>query len=85
MGLINYAVARDELDATVERFTRQLAEGAPMAIQFTKAATNIPLRQAVDSVLESSLALENLTIRSQDVKEGVSAFLEHRKPTFTGT
>lgn len=84
MGLINYAVPKDELDATVERFVRQLAEGAPMAIQLTKAVVNIPLRQAVESVLESSLALENLTLRSHDVREGVAAFLERRKPVFTG-
>src|SRR5262245_58710067 len=36
MGLINHAVPAGELDATVERFARQLADGAPMAIQFTK-------------------------------------------------
>ena len=84
MGLINYAVPAHEIDGTVARFVRQLASGAPMAIQFTKAATNIPLRQAVESVLESSLAFESLTLRSQDVREGVAAFLERREPRFTG-
>jgi enoyl-CoA hydratase len=84
MGLINHAVPAGELDATVQRFARQMAEGAPMAIQFTKAATNIPLRQAVESVLEASLAFESLTLRSQDAREGVAAFLERRKPRFTG-
>jgi enoyl-CoA hydratase len=84
MGLINYAVAQGELDATVNRFARQLADGASQAIQFTKAATNIPLRQAVESVLESSLALENLTLRSEDAREGVAAFLERRKAVFVG-
>jgi len=84
IGLINYAVPAAELDATVYRFARQLAEGAPMAVQFTKAAANIPLRQAVESVLESSLALEGLTLRSHDAREGVAAFLERRKPRFTG-
>lgn len=84
MGLINYAVPREALDQTVDKFAQQLASGASMAIQFTKAATNIPLRQAVESVLESSLALENLTMRSADVREGVAAFLERRKPVFTG-
>ncbi|CAM2169493.1 Enoyl-CoA hydratase/isomerase family protein [Paraburkholderia sacchari] len=84
MGLINYSVTKDELDATVERFARQLVEGAPLAIQLTKAATNIPLRQAVESVLESSLAYEIQTLRSKDVQEGVAAFLERRKPVFSG-
>lgn len=84
MGLINYAVPAKELDAQVARFARQLADGAPMAIQFTKAATNIPLKQAVESVLESSLALEHVTLHSADVREGVAAFLERRQPNFQG-
>lgn len=84
MGLINYAVPAAALDATVSRFARQLADGASMAIQFTKAATNIPLKQAIESVLESSLALENVTLHSADVREGVAAFLERRPPVFTG-
>ncbi|MES2481270.1 MAG: enoyl-CoA hydratase-related protein [Pseudomonadota bacterium] len=84
MGLINYAVPTAELDEKVNKFARQLAEGASLAIQFTKTSTNIPLKQAVESVLESSLALEVLTFRSADVGEGVSAFLERRKPVFQG-
>jgi enoyl-CoA hydratase len=84
MGLINYAVPEAELDATVANFAQQIAKGAGMAIQFTKAATNIPLKQAMESVLESSLALENLTFRSDDVREGVAAFLERRTPLFSG-
>lgn len=84
MGLINYAVPMEELDLTVERFARKLAGGASMAIRMTKLATNIPLRQAVDSVLEASLAYESLTLRSGDAREGVTAFLERRKPVFKG-
>lgn len=84
MDLINYAVPAAELDARVMQLARALAEGASMAIQFTKAATNIPLKQAMESVLESSLALEHVTLRSADVREGVAAFLQRRKPAFQG-
>jgi enoyl-CoA hydratase len=84
IGLVNCAVPACELDATVARFVQQLAEGAPLAIKLTKAAVNLPLRQAVETVLEASLASENLTLRSADVREGVLAFLERRKPVFNG-
>ncbi|QIL74013.1 enoyl-CoA hydratase/isomerase family protein (plasmid) [Diaphorobacter sp. HDW4B] len=84
MGLVNHAVPAGELDATVQRYARQLADGATMAIQFTKTSTNIPLRQAVESVLEASLAYESMTLRSQDAQEGVASFLERRKPNFVG-
>lgn len=84
MGLINHAVPEAQLDEKVQGFARQLADGAPLAIQFTKSAANIPLRQAIESVLQSSLALEHVTLRSADVREGVAAFLERRKPNFQG-
>jgi enoyl-CoA hydratase len=84
MGLINRSVPAAELDAAVSGLAEQLAAGAPAAIQFTKAAINIPLRQAVESVLEASLAFENLTLRSADAREGVAAFLERREPAFKG-
>ncbi|SNC62638.1 enoyl-CoA hydratase [Marinobacter sp. es.048] len=84
IGLINYAVPKEELNQTVERFASKLAGGASMAIQMTKTVTNIPLRQAVESVLETSLAYESLTLRSDDVCEGVDAFLNRRMPEFRG-
>jgi enoyl-CoA hydratase len=84
IGLINRAVPKSELEATVAGFVQQFAQGAPLALRLTKAAVNLPLRQAVETVLEASLASENLTLRSSDVKEGVGAFLERRKPVFNG-
>lgn len=84
MGLVNRCVPREELDATVAKLVKQLRSAAPMAVRFTKAAVNIPLRQAVDSVLEASFAFETITLRSEDVKEGVEAFLAKRPPVFKG-
>lgn len=84
MGLINLVVSRAELDACVHGYARELADGAAMAINFTKTCINIPLRQAVESVLEASLAYESMTLRSQDAREGVSAFLQRRPAQFVG-
>jgi enoyl-CoA hydratase len=83
IGLFNYAVPTADLDATVHRFTKQLADGAQSAIRYTKMCTNIPLRQMVASVLDNSLACEGLTVlQNAELKEGVTAFLEGRKPQF---
>lgn len=84
MGLINYAVPVEQLDEKVQGFARQLADGASQAIRLTKLATNTLLRQAVDSVLEASLANECHTFHTADHAEGVSAFLERRPARFTG-
>lgn len=84
MGLVNRSVPREQLDEVVGKFVRQIMTAAPLAVRFTKAAVNIPLRQAVESVLEASLAFETITMRSDDIKEGVDAFLQKRKPEFKG-
>ena len=83
LGLINYAVKPEELDAMVKKFVDKILAASYSAVAYTKHAINIPLRQAVHSVLESSLAYEGLTmLQNDDFREGVKAFLEGRAPKF---
>jgi len=84
IGLINHSVPADELDARVDAFARRIATGATQAIQYTKQAVNIGLRQAAASMMDAAIAYEKLTNTTRDHKEAVDAFLEKRKPVFTG-
>lgn len=84
IGLINYAVAPDELDQRVQEMATRLATGAACAIQWTKASVNIALKQVVTSVIDASLAYEALSNQTEDHQEAVKAFREKRKPVFTG-
>lgn len=84
LGLIAFVVARDELDAAVARYAERLARGAQTAIRYTKASTNLALKQLLPSVLEAGIAYEGLTRHTDDYREGVTAFLEKRRPDFTG-
>ena len=84
LGLVNRVVPEGEaLEAAMELATR-LARGPALAIQWTKLAINRMLRHATEQVLDASLALEGMTITSQDHLEGIAAFLEKRAPRFTG-
>jgi enoyl-CoA hydratase len=84
IGLINYAVPRDQLDAKVNALADKLARGATKAIKWTKTCMNIPLRQLAHSIMDASLAYEALTNIGADHQEAVTAFQEKRKPKFTG-
>ena len=84
IGLINYAVPRDQLDAKVDAFADRLVNGASKAIKWTKTSINMPLRQLAHSMLDASLAYEALTNMGRDHQEAVTAFQEKRKPRFEG-
>lgn len=84
MGLVNRMLPDGQvLDAAME-LALKLSRGPALAIQWTKLAINRLLRQATEQVLDTSLALEGITIASSDHKEGVAAFLEKRAPQFKG-
>ncbi|GAA6155855.1 MAG: enoyl-CoA hydratase-related protein [Alphaproteobacteria bacterium] len=85
IGLVNYVVSDDELQAEALAFATKLAAGAPQAIQHTKAAVNMELKRLAATVFDASLAYEMISFTRDDHREAVSAFLEKRRPTFTGT
>jgi enoyl-CoA hydratase len=84
IGLINRAVAAVDLDRTVDELAQRLANGASRAIQWTKLAVNVGLKQLAHSILETSFAYEALSNLTKDHQEAVNAFREKRRPCFTG-
>src|SRR5277367_634657 len=81
IGLITLAVEDAELDAKAVEIATRLAEGAQSAIRFTKYALNNWLR-AAGPTFDASCALEFLGFSGPEVKEGLAAHLEKRKPVF---
>ncbi|MFO0990158.1 MAG: enoyl-CoA hydratase/isomerase family protein [Alphaproteobacteria bacterium] len=81
IGLISLAVDDSELDAKAVEIATRLAEGAPNAIRWTKYALNNWLRMA-GPTFDASLALEFMGFTSPDVREGLGAHLDKRKPAF---
>jgi enoyl-CoA hydratase len=84
LGIVNMVVPPDKFRETVRQFALELAAKAPVAVKVAKALIN----KGADISLESALALERegfgVVASSEDLKEGVSAFIEKRKPTFKG-
>ena len=84
IGLINHVVPAEDLDRVVDAFAQELLGGAMRAIQWTKLAVNIGLKQLAHSVLDASVAFEALSNVSADHSEAVQAMREKRPPKFTG-
>lgn len=84
LGIINMVVPQDKFKETVRQFALELASKAPVAVRVAKALIN----KGADIGLDSALALERegfgVVASTEDLKEGVSAFTEKRKPIFKG-
>ncbi|MCY4342476.1 MAG: enoyl-CoA hydratase-related protein [Gammaproteobacteria bacterium] len=84
LGLINYAVPTDELDAKVDEIAGKILANPRWAVRWTKTATNLTLRELAVKLMDPAVAYEIVTNMTEDRKEAVSAFIERRKPKFTG-
>lgn len=84
MGLINRVVDNDELKEEVMALATKLANGPTQAYGMVKKL----LAVSFNNGLETQMELEGLGIsamaKTADGKEGIAAFLEKRKPEFTG-
>lgn len=84
-GLINRSVPAAEFQAAVDDYVNGLLELPPLAIRYTKSATNLLLDSAGFSThLEAGGAMQRYLGLTPDGREAKKAFNEKRKPAFTG-
>lgn len=81
LGLVNRVVEDDELPAAVEELVAELAELSPRYLEIAKVSSNIWWNAARDS-FSSGLGMLIQAVGSPDMREGASAFLEKRRPSF---
>src|SRR5579872_5240928 len=79
IGLVSLCVPDEELHARALAVAQQLADGSQSAIRWTKYSLNNWLRLA-GPTFDTSLALEMLGFAGPDVREGVAARREKRRP-----
>jgi enoyl-CoA hydratase/carnithine racemase len=82
MGLVSRVVA--DLPAETAALAAALADKPPVAVRLGKAAFHAAMESSLAAGLEAMQAQLSLLNTTQDTKEGVTAFLEKRKPVWQG-
>jgi enoyl-CoA hydratase len=84
IGLVNHVVPADQLRTRTLEIAARMADKGPIALQLAKEAVKIASRSNLDEGLRREVDLFALCFSTEDKDEGVSAFLEKRKPAFKG-
>ena len=80
IGLVNRVVAREQLDAEVEKIVASVIQGAPQALANSKRLLEELWSTRVSQDVERALRHHMQARESDEAKEGVAAFLEKRPP-----
>ncbi|HEV3139484.1 MAG TPA: enoyl-CoA hydratase-related protein [Vicinamibacterales bacterium] len=84
IGLVNRVVPAGDLSSEARRVAAQLAASAPIAVRYIMDAVNKGLEMPFAEACRYEATLFGLVASTDDMREGTKAFLEKRKPTFTG-
>ena len=84
IGLVNRVVAPGELDGAVGEWAARLAAKSPLIVRLGKDSLHAQQDMAFAEALEFQRAQLTIALSTEDVREGVAAFMERREPTWTG-
>src|SRR5207248_1084496 len=80
MGLVNLVVPAERLDAEVDALVERLAGMSPTALRIAKASLNHEGDALLGPSLRMGVELLAACYGSDELREGMSAFLDKRKP-----
>jgi enoyl-CoA hydratase len=83
-GLVSDVVPREELPAAARAWAERVLAMGPLAVRLAKLALNASSQMPLAAGLVYESTAQALTFDSKDKQEGTTAFLEKRKPRFTG-
>jgi enoyl-CoA hydratase len=84
LGIVNRVVPAAELEGETMKLAAQLAGAAPLALRGILDCVNTGGECAIEEGLAFESTQFGLVFATDDMREGTAAFLERRKPAFTG-
>ena len=84
IGLVNEVVPRAELLERAKELLRKVTRNGPVAVRLALESVYRALDASTAAALDHEASLFGLLATTADMKEGLGAFLEKRKPEFTG-
>jgi enoyl-CoA hydratase/carnithine racemase len=84
IGLVDRVVVDERLGTEAEAMAEQIAANAPLSLRAIKASIRRCLSDTYNAEHEDIDEMRTAVLSSRDQKEGVRAFLEKRKPVWTG-
>jgi enoyl-CoA hydratase/carnithine racemase len=84
MGMVHQVVPNARLDAAANSWAEQVSSNAPLSLRTMKLSIRRALSNSNDAWHDDLLAMARVVRQSQDAKEGIRAFLEKRKPRWSG-
>jgi enoyl-CoA hydratase len=84
IGLVTAVMPGGQLQLRARELARRILRQGPLAARLAKLALNASARVDLDSGLLIETLAQALCYSSEDKQEGTTAFLEKRKPKFTG-
>jgi len=84
IGLVTMVVPHDELESATRELAEKIAKGPSLAIQSAKRAIYEGLEGDLETALEYVDTVFRELLKTEDHKEGTTAFVEKREPFFKG-
>lgn len=84
MGLVHKVVHYEKLRDETKELATKFSEGPPIALKYAKHALNFGTQVPLDAGLRLESGLMGLVFSTEDLKEGVEAFMSRRKAEFKG-
>ena len=84
LGIVNRVVPDEDLMAESIALAEKILKRAPLAVQMAKQLVNDGLQSSLQTAITMETGMTATLYDTRDAKEGINAFLEKRRPTFSG-